>query len=270
MTDVDIAGVGIWSEYFSGWDEFCSVLAGGASPEATALKPELIPAKERRRAPLSVKMAVEVMDQACRMAGLEPTTVATVFASVYGDIQITDYMCNTLHAEPRTISPTRFHNSVHNAATGYWSIATQSHSPANAISAYRYSASMAILEGAIQAVEEGIPVVVAMQELAAPTAFKPFYESEQVFSTAFVLTPPGFHPSPAASVRLHVSNVGCEYPDLPGIPGVDWSDNFAAKLLSLLAALATVGEAELRMPISSDSSISLAVDVKQDFRNADV
>jgi hypothetical protein len=30
--------------------------------------------------------------------------------------RITDYMCATLAADPRSISPTRFHNSVHNAA----------------------------------------------------------------------------------------------------------------------------------------------------------
>lgn len=268
MTDVEIAGVGVWSEYFSNWGEFCSVLTGGTSPAATTLKPELIPAKERRRAPLSVKMAVEVMDQACRMAALEPSKVATVFASVYGDIQITDYMCRTLATAPRTVSPTKFHNSVHNASTGYWSIATQSHSPANAISAYAHSGSMAILEGAIQAVEEGIPVLVAMQELSAPTTFKPIYDSEQSFSTALLLTPPEFCRLPLASVRLAVSNDTCDYPDLPQIPGIDWSDNFAARLLPLLAALATQGDAELQLPISANSSMSLVVAVRQDVRKA--
>lgn len=261
MTEFDVAGIGVWSKHFSGWEQFCSVLAGDASPEACALKPETIPANERRRAPLSVKMAVEVMDQACRSAGLEPAGLATVFASVYGDIQITDYMCRTLASAPRTVSPTKFHNSVHNASTGYWSMATQSHGPANAISAYSCSASMALLEGAIQAVEEGIPVLVAMQEMASLTAFKPIYDTEQALSTALVLVPPGHCPSAIATVRLAASDDARDFPDLPATSDIDWSDNFAAKMLPFLQVLATPGEAQLCMPLSAHSSMSLDVTV---------
>jgi 3-oxoacyl-(acyl-carrier-protein) synthase len=134
MTEVAIVGVGIWSEQFSNWDDFRAVLDGQEVMSDIALKPELIPPRERRRAPMAVKMAIEVMDQACRMAAVEPSEVASVFASGMGDMQITDYMCRTLATAPRAVSPTKFHNSVHNAATGYWSIATHSHSPANAIS----------------------------------------------------------------------------------------------------------------------------------------
>jgi len=261
MTEFDIAGVGVWSEHFSNWEEFRAVLAGATPAEATALKPGMIPARERRRAPLSVKMAVEVMDQTCRMAGVEPSDLATVFASVYGDIQITDYLCQTLAVAPRSVSPTRFHNSVHNASTGYWSIATQSHGPANAISAYTHSAPMAILEGAIQAIEEGIAVLVAVQELAAPMAFKPFYDAEQAFSSALLLTPPAYHPAPLATVRLTASRDVCDFPELPVTSDVAWSDNFAAKLLPLLAALATPGEVQLHLPLTAHSSMSLDVTV---------
>lgn len=268
MTDVDIVGVGVWSEYFSNWDEFCSVMAGSTSPQATALQPELIPAKERRRAPLSVKMAVEVMDQACRMGALEPCQVATVFASVYGDMQITDYMCRTLAAAPQTVSPTRFHNSVHNASTGYWAIATGSHRPANAISAYVHSASIALLEGAIQAIEEDTPVLVCVQELAAPAAFKSFYESVQPFSTALLLTPPACCPNPLASVRFGVRNDKTDDPESPRIAGIELSDNLAARLLPLLAALATRGDTELQLPMSAGSSLSLSVAAGQSTKIA--
>lgn len=261
MTEFGVAGVGVWHERFSSWEEFCTVLAGGAGAEASVLKPETIPANERRRAPLSVKMAVEVMDQACRSAGLDPAGLATVFASVYGDIQITDYMCRTLATAPRTVSPTKFHNSVHNASTGYWSMATQAHGPANAISAYSCSASMALLEGAIQAVEEGIPVLVAMQEMATLTAFKPIYDTEQALSTALVLVPPDYRASTLATVRLEASGVSRDFPELPTTSDIDWSDNFAARMLPLLQSLATPGVTQLSMPLSAGSSMSLDVTV---------
>ncbi len=41
-----------------------------------------------------------------------------------------------LASAERYISPTRFHNSVHNAAAGYWSIATGATAAANALCAH--------------------------------------------------------------------------------------------------------------------------------------
>ena len=51
MTEVDIVGAGIWSQGFGNWAEFQAVLAGNEVESGGALKPELIPARERRRAP---------------------------------------------------------------------------------------------------------------------------------------------------------------------------------------------------------------------------
>jgi 3-oxoacyl-(acyl-carrier-protein) synthase len=107
---VDLVGVGIWSESFSGWEQFLAVVNGASVEADSKLQPELIPARERRRAPQFVKMAVEVMDQACSMADVDRSTVATVFGSGMGDMEITDYMCRTLATMPRAISPTKFHN----------------------------------------------------------------------------------------------------------------------------------------------------------------
>ena len=67
-------------------------------------------------------MALEVSLAACRAAGCDPATLPSVFASTHGDLAITDYMCETLATDPTAVSPTKFHNSVHNAAAGYWTI----------------------------------------------------------------------------------------------------------------------------------------------------
>ena len=116
---------------------------------------------------------------------------------------------------------------------------------------------------AVQAVEQDVPVLVAVQELSAPTAFKSFYDSEQPFSMAMLLTPPGYSATPLASVRLAVTRDRCAYPDLPRIRGIDWSDNFAARSLPLLAALATPGVATLKLPISETSCMTLALTVRK-------
>lgn len=261
MTEVDIAGVGIWSEKFGNWDEFREVLAGVEVESAGALKPELIPARERRRAPAAVKMAVEVMDQACRMAGIDATDVATVFGSGMGDMQITDYICRTLADAPRMVSPTRFHNSVHNASTGYWSIATGSHFPANAISAYSNTVAAALLEGAVQAIEEDLPVLVALEELAAPQPFKSVIDVDQPLATALLLTPKGRAAAPLAGLSLAVRPEAARIPAAPNVAGTGFRNNFAAALLPLLAALAR-GEASTSvLPLSGGSTLDLALEL---------
>ena len=49
-----------------------------------------------------------------------------------------------------SISPTRFHNSVHNAAAGYWGIATGATAAANALCAYDASFGAGLLEALTQ------------------------------------------------------------------------------------------------------------------------
>ena len=64
---------------------------------------------------------------------------------------ITDYMSETLAGDdPASISPTRFHNSVHNAAAGYWTIGAHCMQAATAISAYDASFAEGLLEALMQ------------------------------------------------------------------------------------------------------------------------
>jgi hypothetical protein len=260
MTEVDLAGVGIWSDSFANWDDFCAVVNGDSVATGTALVPELIPPRERRRAPQSVKLAVEVMQQACNQAAIPAGDVATVFASGMGDMQLTDYMCRTLHEMPRAVSPTKFHNSVHNAATGYWSIATGSHAPANAISAYSGSVAIALLEAAIQAVEEQVPVVVASEETAAPVAFTSIYDSTVPLGSALLLTPPGGCAKPMATLRLVLGSGPAPAATTADVAAL-FPGNFAAAILPLLTALARQRTDTLSLPLSADRHLLVAMAV---------
>ncbi len=266
MTELDIVGLGAWSPYFSSWAELVDGLDKGNWQTEVKLQPELIAPRERRRAPQSVKLAVEVMGQACEMAAVNPATVATVFSSSMGDMQITDYLCKTLATTPEAVSPTKFHNSVHNAATGYWSIATESHSPANAVSAREYSASIAFLEAAIQAVEENVPVLLVTQEMAAPPLLHHACPSDQPFSAAMLLTPVGYCESRISSVRFAITATSVKRPQLPKDLNAKLSSNFGALLLPFLAAIARMGAggkvhaaAQFEFPLTENSSISLSL-----------
>jgi len=260
MARVDLAGVGLWSESFSGWKKFRAVAGGEPVQSATKFQSELIPARERRRAPQFVKLAIEVMDQACRMGGIDRSCVATVFASGMGDMQITDYTCRTLATMPRTISPTKFHNSVHNAATGYWSISTESNAPANAVSGYDNSAGIALLEGITQAVEENIPVLVAVQETDAPRPFKSVYSSDKPFAAALLITPAGMCASRICglSANLSRSMLSDSKPAMPAAASLE--GNFAADILGLLLAIADAADYPVTIPLSESASLSIEVE----------
>lgn len=259
MARVDLAGVGIWSESFSDWEQFCAVANGEAVEVNAKLQPELIPARERRRAPQFVKMAIEVMDQACIMADIDRSCVATVFASGMGDMQITDYMCRTLATMPRTISPTKFHNSVHNAATGYWSIATGSNAPASAVSGYAHSSAIALLEGATQAIEEDVAVLVTAQEGAAPKPFKSVYDSDHPLAVSLLLAPTGMCSSPVCELRIGESEPGLPDEKASSLAGVELDGSFGVELLDLLLVVAAGEERHVNLPLSPSAGLSIDV-----------
>jgi len=256
MTELEIAGIGIWSPFFSDWQAFRTGMKNGEWQEDAPLKPGLIPAKELRRSPQSVKMAVEVLGQACTMSALDAAGMAVVFASSMGDIQITDYLCRVLADNPGLVSPTRFHNSVHNATTGYWSIAGQTHAPTNAVSAYDYTAPMALFEAAVQAAEEDAPVLLACQEMAAPRALHFACPSDHPFAMALLLTRPGFHENPLAAMQISVRRHAVEWPKPPAELGGRFENNFGARLLPLVAAMATADRGTMQTAVTFEFPLS--------------
>lgn len=147
-----IEGIGYWSRGLPSWQAAQDYVRDGRAPDVSPAKPspQLLAPNERRRAPETVAVALEVALAACTDAGRDPASLPSIFASTHGDLAITDYMCSTLASEPRTISPTRFHNSVHNAAAGYWTIGAGAMHPATALSAYDNTFAQGLLEAMVQ------------------------------------------------------------------------------------------------------------------------
>ena len=144
-----IAGAGLFGPGLPGWSASRTILAG-VSPyqeHATVIpSPEALPATERRRAGKSVRLALAAGLEAAAAAGRAPKDLAAVFASQGGDGENVHAICEMLASDDREISPTRFHNSVHNAPAGYWSIATGSTQPADSLAAYDASFSAGLIE----------------------------------------------------------------------------------------------------------------------------
>lgn len=184
-----VEGIGFWASGLPDWNAARAFIADGTLPTNAPAKPapQLLAPNERRRAPDSVALALEVAQAACAMAGREPSTLASVFASTYGDLAITDYICGTLAGAPETLSPTKFHNSVHNAAAGYWTIGAGCMAATTAVSAYDCSFAQGLLEAAAQSRESGGPVMLVAYDGQSRGALTKIACSEGLLAAALVL-----------------------------------------------------------------------------------
>jgi hypothetical protein len=151
--------------------------------------PQALPAAERRRTGGTVKLAIAVAQQAVTSAAIDPVRLAAVFASSSGDGVICHEICETLATEERQISPTRFHNSVHNAAAGYWSIATGATAASSAICAFDASFAAGLVETLTQTAVSGEPALLAAYETTYPEPLRATRPVPDAFGMALVLTP---------------------------------------------------------------------------------
>src|SRR5688572_3557533 len=165
-----IEGIGFWASRLPGWETARGILRGESAAPATPQTrpaPALLPPAERRRAPDTVAVALEVAARATEMSGRDPKGMPSVFASTHGDLAISDYMSATLAKTPLLTSPTKFHNSVHNAAAGYWTIATGCLKPYTSVSGYYYTFGEGLLEALSQALTDGGPVLYVAFDIEA-------------------------------------------------------------------------------------------------------
>ena len=187
-----IEGIGLLGPGLDGWTGSVALLEGRSRyiPQPTVVPiPDGLPPAERRRLGLVVKIALSVGLQAISRAGVEPDALPAVFTSSGGDGQNCHEICQSLSLDERTISPTRFHNSVHNAAAGYWSIATHSKAPANALCAFDVSFAAGLLEAVTQVVVDQTRVLLVAYDAQYPPPLFMKRSIPEAFGVAFVLAP---------------------------------------------------------------------------------
>ncbi len=144
-----IEGVGLVGPGLAGWAASRAVLAGREAlvPRPTVIpSSDMLPAAERRRAGKCVRLALGAGLEAAAQSGRSARDLVSIFASSSGDGENLHAICEVLASDDRMISPTRFHNSVHNAPAGYWGIATGSMHAADSIAALDASFSAGLLE----------------------------------------------------------------------------------------------------------------------------
>ena len=258
---VCVEGVGVWAAGLPGWPAAQAALCAHErvwqADAVTRPAPSLLPPTERRRAPESVLLAIEVAQQACAMAGRDPRELPHVFASAYGDLAISDYLCATLVRSPLEMSPTKFHNSVHNAPAGYWTIATGCRENSTAVSAGVATFGAALLEAALLAATDSSAVLLVVYDIAAVGLLTDLIDCNSAFAAALVLAPPSA--STGALGTLHL----CTVESSPLAPDASllhptFRSNPAAQCLPLLRALAQ--RQHTTIPVAAGPDLQLAVE----------
>ena len=256
---VYVEGIGLWSPHLADFAALGRVLAGDA-PVPSSARPSamILPANERRRAPQSVLLAVEVAQQAVAMSGRDAATLPSVFASADGDQATTDYMCATLAQVPTELSPTRFHNSVHNAPAGYWTIAVACHAPSTAVAAQRGSFGAGLLEAASQALAEHQPVLLVCSDTIGAGPLREVTGCNAAFGCALVLAPER-SATTLAQLDLQLTTTHVDTPLDEPLAG--WrANNSSAPALALLALLTRPAG---RCQVAAAATLGVQIDMER-------
>lgn len=143
LTPITIRGVGLWSPGFgdaTAWRE------GRPDPEVESPPCKLVDARLRRGSSRFARSLGEVVEQAASGAGFDVRTVPTFYGSSLGEIVTMVTLLRMLYEEEGKLSPNRFKNSVHNAASGLVSIGTENTSFSTAIAGGARSFETTLIE----------------------------------------------------------------------------------------------------------------------------
>ena len=189
---VFVEGIGLLGPGLPNWAQGRLQLNGSLPYQAARCilpLPMALPPAERRRSGAVVRVALAVAQEAVEASGLQARTLPSVFSSSSGDAINCHEICSALASGDRLISPTRFHNSVHNAPSGYWGISSGAMAASSVLCAHDGSFAAGLLEAMTQLVDIDNPVLLVAYDTDYP---EPLFSKRPVPDTmgvALVLGP---------------------------------------------------------------------------------
>lgn len=189
---VSVIGIGVRGPGLDGWDSSREMLAGRAvhqARETVVPPPAILSTTERRRTGKVVRLALAVAHEAAAMSGCAPGSLRSVFASSAGDGTVVSAILEALSDPDGQVSPTQFHNSVHNAAAGYWSIANASAAPASCLGCHDFTFAAGLLKAMAEARVERSPVLLCAYDVPLPHPLAASRPIASAFGLALVLSP---------------------------------------------------------------------------------
>jgi len=197
-----IESVGLLGPGLPDWPQAAQVLAQRTAyvSAPTAVPPPAgLPPAERRRTGPAVRVALAVGHEAVAASSRDAATLASVFTSSGGDSHNCHAICEALAGHDRQFSPTRFHNSVHNAPAGYWSIASHAMTASNVLCAHDGSFAAGLLDSLCQVAVDATPTLLIAFDTDYPQPMRAVRPIPDIFGVAMVLAPQA---SPRALARI--------------------------------------------------------------------
>ena len=189
---VAIESVGVLGPGLPDWPTTADVLRDSSAwvRSPTLLpQPLALPGAERRRTGAVVRLTLAAGLEATGRAEIDAAKLPTVFSSSSGDGQNCHEICATLASADRQLSPTRFHNSVHNAPAGYWGIATGATAAANSLCAHDASFGAGLLEALCQVAVDRTCVLLIAYDTSYPEPMRTVRPIPYTFGVALLLAP---------------------------------------------------------------------------------
>jgi Beta-ketoacyl synthase, N-terminal domain len=185
-----IQSIGLFGTGFENWALAEKILCGEqlyVETLAVPPSPDWLPPAERRRTSDIIRLAMVAGKEALSNAQLSPSESATVFSSSGGSGEVIHQICESLASDDRDVSPTRFHNSVHNAPAGYWGIAAKNEWPSTSLCGHDESFAVGLLEAIAQAKSQDRSVLLLVHDLPYPEPLNGVRPVHGLFSLALLL-----------------------------------------------------------------------------------
>ena len=242
MIQAAILAVSVWGPGLELWAGSQAILAGAEPYQprpSPPPPPAILAATERRRTGPVVRLALAAAFDAASACGHVPGALHAVFASGNGDGPVVGGILEALAAAPageRVVSPTQFHNSVHNAAAGYWSIGTSSRQPATCLGCHDSTWAAGLLAAMAEMDAGGGPVLLCCYDHPLPAPLDVLRPTLAPFAAALVLGPPAPEQT-LLGVSYEQHQAEYDWPLDPALLALA-RGNPAAQSLPLLVALA--------------------------------
>lgn len=160
---------------------------------------------------------------------------------------------------PKYVSPTQFHNSVHNAVSGYWAIAANSPAASTSISTGDSTFSSGLLEAATQVLTLKEDILYVAYDYPATAPLDKFSDVTEPFATAFILSLNKTE-NTIGKIKLQISDENksksqCNNASLDVLQ----NSNPIAESLPLLEALCLKSSDTIYLPYLNNSKLKIEV-----------
>jgi hypothetical protein len=256
-----IQSIGFAGSGFSNWSHAKAILnqqeqINPNQPDQykiTILKPN-----EARRTSTAIKIALQSAEESLSQSSFQADQLYSVFVSPDGDPNILQLICQELSTADKFVSPIQFHNSVHNAPAGYWSIGHQSTQGINSIACGDCSVSGALIEAKSLLTMGEIAVLIVCFDIKSPSPLDSARGIKYSLATSMIVTEqPNADSLCSVALNLEPAESTCittmENPQLESMR----DDSSSFRGLPLFKILSEQSSAKVVLPYSSSKSLHI-------------